>query len=453
MKNLFKIFGLVAIFGLFAACSSDDDANVGKQIAQSLKKSSEVYFIPNVKARGCDVNGNMWESKPAMVTAEEVAEVLAYIATDPDYCDKLPNYTRYFIQHVGGAHHMYSYTDHNGALHTGINGTAGFENLQVLENSGNWQHVYNFNAGKCDNAATNNSALMTDGFNGIKAMSEYASSWSGLYRIYYFKGNYYVGLDFFAKKGDGEVPADGIYDDWVVKIVPATPAAPEGGDDNDGDDDNEEGGNEGGNEGGDNGDNEGGNEGDNEDGDGDDETLIVPGKGEVEFDIHQQEHVDWNEIKTSIHLRDSVNVRILIPVPGEYIAVPDDFDIRPGLDYTYITERELVKYTVAGQEFETEVLINHTAQGIEILIDGTMCKEALKVARAVYDDGLTFEIHSYVHSFVDNATLWGWLKQTKCPQTALERWPKEGDCCTHTYGQVTSAYYANEGIEFDQYAE
>ena len=98
-------------------------------------------------------------------------------------------------------------------------------------------------------------------------------------------------------------------------------------------------------------------------------------------------------------------------------------------------------------------MINHTAQGIEILIDGTMCKEALKVARAVYDDGLTFEIHSYVHSFVDNATLWGWLKQTKCPQTALERWPKEGDCCTHTYGQVTSAYYANEGIEFDQYAE
>ena len=74
MKNLFKIFGFVAIFGLFAACSSDDDASVGKQIAQSLKKSSEVYFIPNVKARGCDVNGNMWESKPAMVTAEEVAE-------------------------------------------------------------------------------------------------------------------------------------------------------------------------------------------------------------------------------------------------------------------------------------------------------------------------------------------------------------------------------------------
>lgn len=25
--------------------------------------------------------------------------------------------------------------------------------------------------------------------------------------------------------------------------------------------------------------------------------------GEVEFDIHQQEHKDWNEIKTSIHVR------------------------------------------------------------------------------------------------------------------------------------------------------
>lgn len=25
--------------------------------------------------------------------------------------------------------------------------------------------------------------------------------------------------------------------------------------------------------------------------------------GEVEFGIHQQEHKDWNEIKTSIHVR------------------------------------------------------------------------------------------------------------------------------------------------------
>lgn len=42
--------------------------------------------------------------------------------------------------------------------------------------------------------------------------------------------------------------------------------------------------------------------------------------------------------------------------------------------------------------------INHNLTGIEILIDCTTdeAKEALKLARGVYDDGITFEINSYV---------------------------------------------------------
>ena len=442
MGKLAKLFGLIAVLGMFVSCSNDDNFDVPQYM--SKKKSSKVVFVQNQKTRSCNVNGNEWETKPAPVTPEEAAEVLAYIATCPDACDNLPNYTRYFIQHVGGAHHMYSYTDWNGALHTGINGTAGFENLQVLENSGNWQHVYNFNAGKCDNAATNNSALMTDGFNGIMAMAEYASSWSTLYKVYYYKGYYYIGLDFFAKKGDGEVPADGVYDDWVLKIIPETPDAPV----TPGNDDNNEGGDD---EGDDTGNEEGGNNTGDEDGDDNkNDDITIPGLGEVEVDIHQQLHNSWNEIKTSIHLRDSVNVRVLIPIPVEYIAVPDDFDIRSGADYTYITEREVVNYTVAGQSFQTEVVINHTKAGIEILIEGTQCKDALKVARAVYADGLTFEIHSYVYTEVGDAMLWEWLKKTECPQTSFSKWPVSGDCCTYTFGQVTSAYYETECITFDK---
>ena len=418
MKKLLKFFVLVAFVGVFASCSNCDDNNLSFPEYMSEKKSSEVKFIQNYKSRsimeyGCDVNGNMWTTKPALVTEQEVKEVLAYIKTKPDYCDALPNYTRYFIQHVGGAHNLYSYKDWNGAVHNGINGTTGFENLQILENSGQWVHVLNFNTGKCDNSATNNSALMTDGFNGIKALADYASSWAEAYRIYYYKGYYYIGLDFSAVKNDGVVPADGIYDDWVLKIIP---------------------------EDGDNGDNGGDN--------GDDNSTVI-GEGEVEFDIHQQEHKDWNEIKTTIHLRDSVNVRVLIPIPYEYIAIPDDFDIRAGLDFNdVITETEVVEYTVAGQTFEVEIVINHKMEGIEILIEGTQCKDALKVARAVYDDGLTFEIHNYVYNIVDPKTIWNWLKTTEYPQTSFEKWPTPGDCCTHTYGQIYSAYY-QEGIEYD----
>lgn len=370
---------------------------------------------------GCDVNGNMWPQKPKTVTDEEVKEVLAYIANNPNKNVSLPDYTRYFVQHVGGANNMYSYKDWNGALHTGINGTAGFENLQILENTGYWTHVNNFNAGKCDNQATNNSALMTDGFNGIKAMAEYASSWVEAYRVYYYNGFYYIGLDFSAVKGDGKIPADGIYDDWVVKIIPENNI---NGDDS----------------GDDNGDNNG------------DKPIII-NNGEVEFDIHQQEHKDWNEIKTSIHLRDSVNVRVLIPIPAEYVAAPDDFDIRAGLDYTKIEEKRNIKYTIANQEFEVEVIIKHQIEGIEILINGTECKDALKVAREKYDDGITFEIHNYIYDFVAIEDIWKWLKVTECLQTSLEKWPKNGDICTHTYGQVSSAYYMNELISYDQKVE
>lgn len=440
MTKLFKLFGFVAIFSVFASCSNDEEGvNVPSYFTK--KKSSKVaVFIDKNITRACDVNGNMWASKPAPVSSEEATEVLKYIAENSGEYVDWPGYTRYFIQHVGGAHHLYSYTDWNGALHTGINGTAGFENLQVQENSGNWQHVYNFNAGKCDNAATNNSALMTDGFKAIKAMAEYASSWVEAYRIYLYNGNYYIGLDFSAIKGDGEVPADGIYDDWVVKIIPETVETPGVGDGNEEDDDNDD-------------NDEGGNDGKE-----DDTTTVVPGEGEVEFDIHQQEHKDWNEIKTSIHLRDSVCVRVLIPIQREFIAVPDDFDIRAGIDYNYIVEREIVHYSVAGKEFETEVRINRADKGIEILIDGTTCKEALKLAREKYDDGITFEIHNYVYAHANDAVLddnliWNWLKLTECPQTSFSKWPGSDDCCTHTFGQISSVYFPNEEISYDKTAE
>ena len=141
MTNLFKFFSLAVMIGAFTACSSDDETlGVAPQYMSNKKSSVVLASVKNqpsavqqTKTRGCDVNGNQWASKPELVTATEVSEVLHYIANNPNATVEWPGYTRYFIQHVGGAHHLYSYTDHNGALHTGINGTSGFENLQVLK--------------------------------------------------------------------------------------------------------------------------------------------------------------------------------------------------------------------------------------------------------------------------------------------------------------------------------
>lgn len=181
----------------------------------------------------------------------------------------------------------------------------------------------------------------------------------------------------------------------------------------------------------------------------DDNVVEQKGKGEVEFDIHQQEHNTWNEIKTSIHLRDTVNVRVFLPVDGEYVAVADDFDIRTGTEYAYLTEKFEAEYTVGDKLYTTQVQVNHLPDGIEILIEGSTCAEALKEARRLYDDGITFEIFSYIYPVnasaeENHATVWNWIKQAECAQTTFTEWPKSGDHCTLTYGQVTSAYFDEE---------
>ncbi len=427
MKKLYFI--LACVIGMMTvACTSDDDFGtevslLEKNLATYGTKPTTINIYTGQKqitTRGCDVNGNMWPSTPAVPTADEVNAVLIYIASNSDKGVEWPGWTYYYIQHVGGAHHMYSYKDWNGAEHNGIDGSSSQEYLQVLENSGNWQHVYNFNAGKCDNAATGNAALMTDGFNGAKTLSEYASSTVQNWRLFKFKGEYYLGLDYSQKKGDGEIPADGIYDDWVVKIIPgAGEIIPENPTDPEDPTDDPT---------------------DPTDPTDDPADPTVQG-GSVEFDVHQQEHNSWKEIKTSIHLRDTVNVRIFIPIEKEYQAVADDFDIRNGQDYFYIEEVEQSKFTIAGKEYTVETHINHTDAGIEILIGGAEMAQALKDARGIYDDGLTFEIHSYVYPNVTDEQIWSWLKQVECAQTSMSKWPVSGDCVTHTYGQVTSAFF------------
>lgn len=407
MKTISKISVALAAVVAIAACTPREDV-----------KPEEKTINSEVVTRSCNVNGNEWTIMPEYPTADEIATVMAYIGSQvnpvsvawPNGC------TDYFIQHVGGAHHMYSYEDWNHAMHDNIDGTSSQEFFQVLENNGNWQHVYNFNAGKCDNSATHNAALMNNGFNGAKTLNEYASNTIQSWCLFLINGQYYLGIDFSAKKGDGEIPADGIYDDWVVKIIPlnGTPAPgpdpdPEPQPDPDPDPEDP------------------------------DDPTIIPG-AHVEFDIHQQEHKDWKEIKTSIHLRDTVDFHVLLNMPIAYQADPDDFEIRLGDKYEYLAQ----SIQIADKTYQIDFIITHKAEGIDIFVGGSQCAMALKAARALYGDGLTFEVHTYVKNEVDGVAVtdqqvWNLLKATACPDATPN---------THLVGQITSAFY-DERIDFD----
>ena len=437
-SELLGMLSLTALSLGMVSCSSEDIETTGNILTENAQKygtrSSEVnlYFGGNkiVGTRGCDVSGNMWgDIMPKYPTKEEEAGILDYVRTNPGASVEWPGYTCYFVQHVISANNKYSYKDRNNTLHDNIDGSTNLNELQIKENNGNYTHVNNFNSGKCENAATHNAALMTQGFQGARAHDSYGNTDVDNWRLYYWKGNYYLGIDYKMVKGDGKIDPDGIYDDWIVKIIP-----------------------------------------------GKGETPVVPSKpdpnptpkpeptptptpeptpvvreGEVEFDIHQQEHKDWNEIKTSIHVRDTAAVHVFLPIPMESQAVADDFDIRTGNVYQYVESFE-AKFEFAGKEFSFPVEINHTATGIDILIDCTTAeaKEALKLARGVFDDGITFEIHSYVNPDVATEQIWNWLKTVKLPSTKTSQWPQDGDISTHVRGQVSSAYHMDEMIHFDE---
>ena len=437
-SELLGMLSLTALSLGMVSCSSEDIETTGNILTENAQKygthSSEVnlYFGGNkiVGTRACDVSGNLWGAEmPEYPTEEEKAGILDYVCKNPEASVEWPGYTCYFVQHVISANNKYSYKDRNNALHDNIDGSTNLNELQIKENNGNYTHVNNFNSGKCENAATHNAALMTQGFQGARAHDSYGNTDVDNWRLYYWKGNYYLGIDYKMVKGDGKIDPDGIYDDWIVKIIP-----------------------------------------------GKGETSVVPStpdpnpapkpeptptptpeptpvvrEGEVEFDIHQQEHKDWNEIKTSIHVRDTAAVHVFLPIPMESQAVADDFDIRTGNVYQYVESFE-AKFEFAGKEFSFPVEINHTATGIDILIDCTTAeaKEALKLARGVFDDGITFEIHSYVNPDVATEQIWNWLKTVKLPSTKTSQWPQDGDISTHVRGQVSSAYHMDEMIHFDE---
>lgn len=420
------------------SCSSEDIETTGNILTQNAQKygthSSEVnlYFGGNkiVGTRGCDVNGNQWGAEmPEYPTEEEKAGILEYVRKNPGASVEWPGYTCFYVQHVISAHNKYSYKDWNNALHDNIDGSTHLNELQIKENNGNYTHVNNFNEGKCDNAVTHNSALMTEGFQGARTHESYGGANVDNWRLFYWNGNYYLGIDYMMVNGSGKIDANGIYDDWIMKIIPGkgeTPVVPSNPDSNP-----------------------------------TPKPEPTVREGEVEFDIHQQEHKDWNEIKTSIHVRDTAAVHVFLPIPEESQAVADDFDIRTGDAYKYVehksgenkyVEKFEAKFEFAGKKFSFPVEINHTATGIDILIDCTTAdaKEALKLARGVFGDGITFEIHSYVNPDVATEQIWNWLKTVKLPSTKTSQWPQDGDISTHVRGQVSSAYHMDEMIRFDE---
>lgn len=113
---------------------------------------------------------------------------------------------------------------------------------------------------------------------------------------------------------------------------------------------------------------------------------IVPGL--VEVNVHEQEHKDWGEIKTSIHIRCSEidGMTVNIPLSREYQVEADDFAIRTYQAY----------YKIGDSEVPVNVTVEHASDAIKIHVTVNDKVKAL-IAKLLNEtsDGLTIEVHSY----------------------------------------------------------
>ena len=143
--------------------------------------------------------------------------------------------------------------------------------------------------------------------------------------------------------------------------------------------------------------------------------------GHIEVDIHQQEHSTWQQIKTSIHVRDTVktNVSVIIPIDSASYCKQDDTHLRI---YEY-REGDTLRATVS-------VTYNPDNITIEVSAEPQYVKELMLTS----GDGITFEINNYVKKDIITDEVWKKLIESEVITDSKKK------------GQITSAYNTNKII-------
>ena len=118
-------------------------------------------------------------------------------------------------------------------------------------------------------------------------------------------------------------------------------------------------------------------------------------QGMVEINLAIQEHKDEQSSKLSIHVRDTTDVTVTIPMKPEYFLKADDVTIvqKHYDNMTYGKSMKIGNTTV-------EITVEYSDAGITVSTKG-INSEVLKVCRELFEDGLTFEVWNY---FNENTT-------------------------------------------------
>ena len=199
------------------------------------------------------------------------------------------------------------------------------------------------------------------------------------YKFYYIeyegKTNCYLCYDYRMKKYDNglcDFQGDGVYNDWVIKLIPA-----DGSDVTVPTDDPTE--------------------------PDDPADVDEPTDNEVEVNLSvndEKEEGDYIATKLSIHVRANTDVEVFIPVPAQYYCDADDMNIV--LSHRLEVEAhgpltETMTYNINGTDVTCTVAFE--ADGIRVTTGG-MSQAVLDYTRETYADGVTFEVWNYFRDII-----------------------------------------------------
>jgi len=425
-KKIILLLAIPVTIGMgfmLTACSdtySRDDDGPTNQADFNLTQSSDFIYYSSTTligstmgTRANDASGNIWYQtwqRPVNITDEERAKVAEEFGKVREGAKNSVSVTwkNIWVQQVykGQAAYTDGFNIDIGPGSDDMDMLSVFNNLKTeviswwpyeektTEYEGQYEFIWNFNNG-------NNTITYTDdathqeyygtmlvknvGTDGREEQFAYYNKLDNKYHYEYIvlkiDGSYYIGFDFYAHGTDvnpysknQDVERDWVFDDWIVKVSPAQPI-----------------------------------NGEQEDPDLHEATEGPanpedPGlrKGEVEVNLSMNAVRDENDYiftKLSLHIRDTTDLEVFIPITPEYYCEADDMDIvlshQQGIEI-HSPQPDRIEYEING--YMVVATVSYEASGIRIKTEGIV-PEVLKFLRDSYADGLTIQIWNYYNTY------------------------------------------------------
>lgn len=382
-KPDFRLSSGEVILATSKATRADVQVNVNYFKIQDFPPKSQWndWMIENRSALyNCIDNAPAKTDRDEQVSQAEYEFVMAYLADHPNEGSITCDLTTYFIQNVGSSKAQYHLPFMNGDnVHHYADITGGNQMDYIEFNS---IHINDYNAVWGPRALCVNIPLVNPRYHD----SYYNTTQENHYRFYVIeyngKKNLYLCFDYATYKYDNgllDYKGDGVYNDWVIKIIPGDGSEidPDGPDGPDGPDDPD-------------------------DPEVDPYDFYTTDHVEINLSLNDKhEEGDWIHTKLSIHIRAVTDVEVFIPVKSEFYCALDDMDIviSHQLDLVkYIPQPSSETFTITntdnGNTYEVSATVAFEPDGIRITTQG-MTAELQDYLQKTYGDGLTFEIWNY----------------------------------------------------------